>query len=495
MQWQHDQATWPIQRTRRLARVLPGVDRLGIVVAAVLVSVGSAVSSPQAASAPIPVGGCSADPPAPAADRPRYRVSATFDPTSGRVSGTSTVQFLPDAAIDRVVFRLWPNGGLRDATAPSATIASASVAVGQNSVQSARPQVISPTVVSLPVSAQPGELVTVALTFSVLARGERNDRISLTRSRSGFVAARFGSFLPVLAWEPGLGWNLTPPTRSGAEASMTVAADWDVSLTLGGPGSSDLVVLASGEEVQPGRWVSVGERDWAMSVGRFTQDDGSLVRSTVSLGPGRRSIRVTVGVARPIAESASEYRARVVRAIRVLSDLYGDYPWPTYTLAITPGLKGGIEFPSHVMQGPGSTGRTTTHEVAHQWFYALVGNDQGRDPWIDEGLATWAEARADSTLDAFGVKPIPADGTARAGNAMTYWDKHRSSYYRAVYVQTLQALRALGDPAAVDCALITLINRTGHRVARARDVIDAMSTQFPEASSVLRRYGIVADAP
>ncbi|MDX1521367.1 MAG: M1 family aminopeptidase, partial [Anaerolineae bacterium] len=30
------------------------------------------------------------------------------------------------------------------------------------------------------------------------------------------------------------------------------------------------------------------------------------------------------------------------------------------------------------------------HEVAHQWFYGLVGNDQVDEPWLDEALAQFA---------------------------------------------------------------------------------------------------------
>jgi len=32
------------------------------------------------------------------------------------------------------------------------------------------------------------------------------------------------------------------------------------------------------------------------------------------------------------------------------------------------------------------------HEVAHQWFYGLIGNDQLNEPWLDEAAATYAEA-------------------------------------------------------------------------------------------------------
>jgi hypothetical protein len=33
----------------------------------------------------------------------------------------------------------------------------------------------------------------------------------------------------------------------------------------------------------------------------------------------------------------------------------------------------------------------TAHEVAHQWWYALVGNDQAQAPYLDEALATYCE--------------------------------------------------------------------------------------------------------
>jgi hypothetical protein len=34
----------------------------------------------------------------------------------------------------------------------------------------------------------------------------------------------------------------------------------------------------------------------------------------------------------------------------------------------------------------------TPHEVSHQWFYSLVGNNQAMEPWLDESIATYSEA-------------------------------------------------------------------------------------------------------
>lgn len=35
--------------------------------------------------------------------------------------------------------------------------------------------------------------------------------------------------------------------------------------------------------------------------------------------------------------------------------------------------------------------RIVAHEIAHQWFYGIVGNDQIRYPFLDEGLCRFAE--------------------------------------------------------------------------------------------------------
>ena len=33
----------------------------------------------------------------------------------------------------------------------------------------------------------------------------------------------------------------------------------------------------------------------------------------------------------------------------------------------------------------------SVHEIAHQWWYARVGNDAALHPWLDEALATYSE--------------------------------------------------------------------------------------------------------
>ncbi len=78
---------------------------------------------------------------------------------------------------------------------------------------------------------------------------------------------------------------------------------------------------------------------------------------------------------------------------------WGSYPYPEFKVVFVPmqGFRGmeysGVVFLSQDLLRPGAD-RTHTrfllaHEVAHQWWYGLVGNDQVREPWLDEGLASW----------------------------------------------------------------------------------------------------------
>ncbi len=81
--------------------------------------------------------------------------------------------------------------------------------------------------------------------------------------------------------------------------------------------------------------------------------------------------------------------------LRLLGELVGPYPYPELDLVDTPGAFGGIEYPGLVFLGTLGGNWVigpTVHEVAHQWFYGLIGNDQINEPWLDEAAATYAEA-------------------------------------------------------------------------------------------------------
>lgn len=403
----------------------------------------------------------------PRVDRTIYTIDATVDLAANQVRGTLKARFTPDRATDHIVMRLWPNGPTPAGKGGHVALAGATLNGTPIGLSLTNPT----TAIAATGPLTAGKAVRFAVAFTDAIPRHLDDRFSRVGN-----TVRLGSWLPLLPWEPGVGWALDPPTTSNAEASSSVHADFDVHLNTP-PGAT---VLASGTDKGASNWSIVAAPDWAASVGDFT-----LARGTTKSG-----VPVVVGVDRAVSESPTTYLNRAVPAIDDLTERYGAYPWPSYTLAITPQLKGGIEYPGHVMQGPGTSTRTTPHEAAHQWFYALVGNDQGRDPWLDEGLATWAEAQVDNSYRAFLAKPIPAGGAGHLGEPMPYWDAHHGAYYRSVYVQTVQAIGALGvSPAAIDCALARYVAAHAYRVAVPSDAIDALTTVAPDAEAVFARFG------
>jgi len=391
-------------------------------------------------------------------------------PAANTVTGQVAVRFTPDLATDRLVFRLWANGP-RPARA-GARLEVGAVTVGGRPLPATRPD---PTtlVVRPPEPLVANRVVDATVDWRLTLPGPVDDRIS----RSG-DAIRLGSFFPILAWEPGVGWAGEPPTSGFAEASTAATADFTAAVTVP-PGFE---VLATGVPDGSGRWKAQAVPDFALSVGRFS------VESATVAAP--QPVRVTVGVHAGLADAPSDYLGQVTRALQDLSRRYGPYPWPSFSLAVTPELNGGIEYPMHVLQGPGTDGRTTAHEVGHMWFYALVGNNQGRDPWLDEGLASWAEARATGTLGEFVAKTVPVEGRERAAEPMAFWEVRQPVYYRSVYVQPVKALAALGPPERVDCALRLYVARNAYRVARPADLVEAVSAVFPGGATTLARFGI-----
>lgn len=430
---------------------------------------GTAPTTASTAGGPVP--SCPAIPTrrAPSEDRPRYTLRVDVKPGENVVEGETAVRFTPDLNTDKLVFRLWAN-------APRTAAGGARLDVGGVSVAGRPVPAVTEnatTLVARPGNLAAGRAVEITVPWRLTLPGTVSDRISRTGD-----AIRLGSFYPVLAWEPGIGWAEEPASSGFAEATTTAAADFTATITV--PSGFD--VLATGVNEGGGRWTATGVPDFALSVGRFTLASGTA--------NAPQPVRVTVGVHAGIDESPGAYLAKVTRSLEDFARRFGPYPWPTYTLAITPALSGGIEYPMHVLQGPGTGGRTTSHEVAHMWFYGLVANNQGRDPWLDEGVATYAEARFEGSLAATKSTSIPAAGRGRVGEPMSFWESRQSAYYRGVYVQGAQALAALGDADLVDCALRLYVARNAYRVARPKDLVDAAAAVFPDAATVLAGFGV-----
>jgi aminopeptidase N len=86
-------------------------------------------------------------------------------------------------------------------------------------------------------------------------------------------------------------------------------------------------------------------------------------------------------------------------ALRAYQDAFGPYPFEEMSVVEAPLIYLGMEYPGLNLIGMdlyrdqrSELEDRVAHEIAHQWWYAQVGNDQINTPWLDEGLAEYSMA-------------------------------------------------------------------------------------------------------
>jgi len=91
----------------------------------------------------------------------------------------------------------------------------------------------------------------------------------------------------------------------------------------------------------------------------------------------------------------------IKHAVEEFSRQWVDYP---YAAAINvAGPVSGMEYPGIVFDGLKSKGKglfwLTAHEIGHTWFPMMVGSNERRNAWMDEGLNTFIDIRESDAFD------------------------------------------------------------------------------------------------
>jgi hypothetical protein len=160
------------------------------------------------------------------------------------------------------------------------------------------------------------------------------------------------------------------------------------------------------------------------------------------------------------------------------------YPYPVYRVAETAGPIA-LESPALVWIPRGLSDRDDeyliAHETAHQWFYALVGNDQVTDSFADEAVADFL---ARHVLGRRRASRCPADRLDR--NIHRY---SKACYYETIYIQGagfLDGLRRDFGARGFWAALRTYAADNRFDVSSDRRLLEAFRARFGDA--VLPRY-------
>lgn len=432
--------------------------------------------TPPAAEQPAGAAGvsCPADRAEPAPDRPRIDLDFRLEDDRRTVTGSETVRFTADLPTAELVFRLVPNGPDTAAAGNRIVVDGVSgpdvARSGYEGLGAVAPGGLY--VVDLDDELDAGDSTEVTLDFTLTLGEGTFDRVGADED-----AAWWASGAPLLTWEPGVGWARDPFVGLiGETASSPVA---DVSLTVSVP--EDLTVLMTGDMAAPtqprdGRrtWTSTEPvaRDVGVAVGSFTTTE----RRTPA------GVRVTLGVLPDPDLSLDRLADWTVAAMADLEQQFGPFPYATLTVPTLHSYGGGIEYPSSILMAVPDRA-VLVHEVAHMYFYGMVGNSQFRDPWLDEAFATYAAAVLDApVVDLPAVLAAPGEVGATMADFATDED-----YVDAVYDKGGAALLGAREAAgadAFDAAVRCYVDAFAWSTATPGDLA-AVLADLPAALSVL----------
>ena len=163
------------------------------------------------------------------------------------------------------------------------------------------------------------------------------------------------------------------------------------------------------------------------------------------------------------------------------------YEYPFAEMVSVAGGVGGIEYPGLTFVPTARRGealwRTTDHEVAHCWFPMVVGTNERRDGWIDEGLATFMGYYAAQYFNEGEYSSYISDYPAMLErlvnspmrNSSTYPDHyHGAGYYDAYYFKPAVGMVLLREyilgPQRFDYAFQTFIREWAYRHPQPGDL-------------------------
>lgn len=414
--------------------------------------------------------------------RPVVELSFDVAPDLRTVTGRESVLFTPDMRTCELVFRAWPNNPTMFKAGSSLTVTDTSVdgrPVTSQVIAAGAPPDAPGTLIEVPLAEclDPGESVRAELGFQLVLGADADERVGHS---PGTQTAWFGSGFPLLAWVRGSGWARDPAVPMNGEtatsedfmlAALSVTAPTEYRVIGTGVAAGEIPGGASGTTTH--RFTAAAVRDVSVAVGRYDVLDREVGGVRLHLATPEAGTKA----------DPQDWADEIGAAITSLTALFGPFPYPELSVAITPGQSDGTEFPTALQFGDVRRSQLqalAAHEVSHQWVYSLVGNNQAENPWLDESLATFAEAIAGGDANDYRNRDISRRVVGLMGQPMTYWadnggfDRYSEGVYNQGAALLLQARRQVGAD-HFDAALRSYIAANAHQVATPADFAHAFT--------------------
>ncbi len=323
----------------------------------------------------------------------RYTINAAVKPISGgdigaKISGTLNAKYTntEPVLLNQIFFRLLPNtpaygGAMRvSMVTVDGALARTNLLADDTTLG-----------VTLPHTLKPGKTVNIALKFSATAPNTTRYGYGLFGAEDNVIA--LANFYPVITVFDEHGWHIEVLPPYG-DATYTDVALYDVTLSV----PAEMTVVTSGDMLT--------ETTVATDTRSIRAVTGPMRDFFVAMSPDFQQVQsqvddITVTSFYPTGyDSAGKWIFNVgADALAAYQKLFGAYPYRSFDIVAVPMPVelGGVEFPGVIAMArryydqPSDLEEfVVAHEVAHQWWYGLVGNDQVNAPWLDEALAQYS---------------------------------------------------------------------------------------------------------
>ncbi|HLZ86729.1 MAG TPA: M1 family metallopeptidase [Puia sp.] len=250
------------------------------------------------------------------------------------------------------------------------------------------------------------------------------------------------------------GWHPIPYLDQGEFYSEF--GDFDVRITA----PNNLIVAATGES-QDTSYPSNSTRtlhykqtrihDFAWFADRRFHVDHDTLRL-----PSGRTIDVYSYYTPTAPDGWTNSTTYIKDAVRFRSALIGEYPYNTVTaVQAKMGATGGMEYPTITAINSSGPARdvdlTIEHEVGHNWFYGILGSNERRYPWMDEGINTYYDSRYEALkYPSEGDVNYPSIGTLAVQKkdqpiSTPSEDFTEENYFNIAYTKTGSWMKMLED--------------------------------------------------
>lgn len=365
---------------------------------------------------------------------PAYRLSAVLDYSAAKLTVTETLTVKNGS--DRPVSSL--NLSVL-AHAYGELVISSAVTVGGHAVTSTWRN-SAELQVPLPTALDPGQSTTLVIKFVATAKTDVGDslraRFSKVVDSHGVVMLQVSSWYPLLSNDHGL--RNPGDSQFSVAAPVTMTLDFPTRISVAGVAKPLRIaapgVVSSKASTVAGRTIMTVKLDAGRELG-FAASPRFLVATSTTTHLSSLGHPVAVLTFYLSGEPGPTTAAIARATLDKLTASYGPYPYDRFVVARSSRSVSGNEYSGIVFLGHSRLGSTysISHEVSHQWFYALVGNDQLQAPWLDEGFAEYVGRVAggiampsvcssrpvDTSVYAFPDKP--ADNTCNGYNQTVYF--------------------------------------------------------------------------